>query len=781
MLKKVFLLISLLLTAKQFVMAESFYNEKYDENWNMVWQDEFDGEKLDANKWRHETGNGFWSGTTWIEGWGNQELEYYTDREKNVRLENGLLVIEAKKEKYKGQYGDGEKTYHYTSGKIKSKDLFSKKYGRFEMRAKFPVGKGLWPAMWMLPQDDIYGGWATSGEIDIFEGWGSKASKVSGTLHYGSTWPSNVHTGADYDLENSTIAEFHDYAVEWLPGEIRWYIDGEVYQVQNNWYAKNNSEAVNYTYPAPFDQDFYMIFNLAVGGWFDGEPDKKTEFPAKMEVDYIRVYDLEDGYDENIMRPETDKDSLPNNAKEAIEGNYIYNGNFAEGKSEWELLSHFGGSAKYSFEDVDGSKFLKASISKGGEQEYSVQIIQEAPVMKGHWYKMSFDAKAAKDRALTVKIGGGEERKWKAYHKKEFNLTDSVNNFITVFQMTDESDINTKVEFHAGLSTDDVWLGDVKLELVENPEEEINNMGKLPLANGNQIYNGTIDQGETSRMQFWMFDAEKQAAVGVNSERQLVVEADGNSAELYQTNLPLLKDSVYNLKFKASSDNAEKIRIMLTDESGSKTYTAQEIELTNEAKDYEVKLDYAYATDLNSRFVIDLSEAKGAVIFDNFFMKKAVDYSNIETVLISDDFSDSKTKKQWTAWMGKEFGFGGEFDFKYKKEQARLTVRDLGSEMWSNLLSQNANLQKGLKYRLSFDISSSRKRQLTVALENNSYQRSTAKTLKTDKKTQHVDLEFVAERSEEVGLKFLFGKYPKASKRAHYIYLDNVELVVVQE
>ena len=166
--------------------------------WKLTWSDEFDGKELDRTKWDFDLGNGFYtSDKTFISGWGNNELEYYTDDSKNVFLKDGMLHIQAVKEKYKG--------CGYTSARLKTRkadgsSLFSQKYGKFEFRAKMPTGKGVWPAIWMLPQKEKYGGWAASGEIDILEAKGHEPNKVLGTLHFGSRWPANTHISKDYVL-----------------------------------------------------------------------------------------------------------------------------------------------------------------------------------------------------------------------------------------------------------------------------------------------------------------------------------------------------------------------------------------------------------------------------------------------------------------------------------------------------------------------------------------------------------------------------------------------------
>jgi beta-glucanase (GH16 family) len=153
------------------------------------------------------------------------------------------------------------------------------------VRAKLPAGRGLWPAIWMLPTEDKYGGWAASGEIDIMELLGQEPNIVYGTLHYGGSWPKNTHTGKSFVLPHGTFADdFHVFAIEWEAGVIRWYVDGTLYQTQTQWRSDGGP------FPAPFDQSFHLILNVAVGGQWPGPPDAKTVFPQHMLVDYVRVY-----------------------------------------------------------------------------------------------------------------------------------------------------------------------------------------------------------------------------------------------------------------------------------------------------------------------------------------------------------------------------------------------------------------------------------------------------------------------------------------------------------
>lgn len=240
--------------------------------WKLVWSDEFDGARLDYAKWAVEEN---------AHGGGNGEMQFFVERPENVRVEDGHLVIEARKERFDsaGQVRD------YTSARIRTKYRADWKYCRVEVRAKLPQGRGIWPAIWMLPVENKYGGWASSGEIDIMELVGHEPNTVHGTLHYGSKWPKNAHTGQPFVLKQGVFADdFHVFAMEWEEGEIRWFVDGELYQTQRKWHSDGGS------FPAPFDQPFYLIFNVAVGGQWPGPPDAKTIFPQRMLVDYVRVY-----------------------------------------------------------------------------------------------------------------------------------------------------------------------------------------------------------------------------------------------------------------------------------------------------------------------------------------------------------------------------------------------------------------------------------------------------------------------------------------------------------
>jgi beta-glucanase (GH16 family) len=240
--------------------------------WRMVWQDEFEGNSLDYSKWECEV-NAF--------GGGNNELQMYTDRRDNVRVEKGILILEARDDN-PNIAGTQRK---FSSGRVRTKHRGDWKYAKVEVSAKLPVGQGIWPAIWMLPTEEKYGGWAASGEIDIMEYRGQTPNEVLGTLHYGKPWPNNAHSGDSFRLKTGTFADaFHTFAIEWEEGVIRWYLDGQLTQTQTKWTSSGGE------FPAPFDQRFHLILNLAVGGGFVGAPNASTTFPQSLQIDFVRVY-----------------------------------------------------------------------------------------------------------------------------------------------------------------------------------------------------------------------------------------------------------------------------------------------------------------------------------------------------------------------------------------------------------------------------------------------------------------------------------------------------------
>lgn len=302
--------------------GDDFFPEN--KGWVLNWSDEFEGAALDRTKWEVE--QSCWGG-------GNNERQCYTDRPQNIEIVNGLLRLKAYPETFTGfEYPQGwpggrgnSITRNYTSGKVRTRQLADWTYGRFSARIKLPSGQGTWPAFWMLPSDNVYGNWAASGEIDIMEAVNLGAScsdctgdvgenRTSGALHYGEEWPDNT-----FRVEHSTLPggsdakdEYHVFSVEWGQGRINWFVDGEKFFSldHDQWHSGNVDKTM---FPnAPFDQDFYLMLNFAVGGNLAEENNDKgfnpKSYPSEVLVDWVRVYQCD--YDGTAGRACMDGEEL---------------------------------------------------------------------------------------------------------------------------------------------------------------------------------------------------------------------------------------------------------------------------------------------------------------------------------------------------------------------------------------------------------------------------------------------------------------------------------------
>lgn len=236
--------------------------------YTLAWSDEFSGSDLDVTSWNSEIGNG--SG-----GWGNNELEYYTSSNKNIFLSNGNLIIEARREAID--------RFSYTSARITTQAKKFFKFGRIDIRAKLPVGKGIWPALWMLGENISSAGWPACGEIDIMELVGTYPARVTGTMHWKTTGGSSTNKGGNYTLASGDFSqEFHVFSIVWSSDNIKWLVDDQTYVTT----SAADVGSANY----PFNADQFFIFNVAVGGNWPGPPDYTTVFPQRMFVDYVRVF-----------------------------------------------------------------------------------------------------------------------------------------------------------------------------------------------------------------------------------------------------------------------------------------------------------------------------------------------------------------------------------------------------------------------------------------------------------------------------------------------------------
>ncbi len=242
---------------------------------NLVLDENFDTEGAPNDQlWSFDIGNGPGG-----DGWGNQELQYYTDRSDNVRVENGVLLITAREESFEGS--------QYTSARLITKDKFEQQYGRFEARIRLPFGQGIWPAFWMLGADIDENPWPGAGEIDIMEYRGQEPSILIGSVH-GPGYNGGDAISKEFTLENDRFdTGFHTFGIEWGPDFINYYVDDVLY---NQITPEDVDEETDGEGVWVFDKPFFILMNLAVGGTFVGSPNAETQFPQTMIVDYVRVY-----------------------------------------------------------------------------------------------------------------------------------------------------------------------------------------------------------------------------------------------------------------------------------------------------------------------------------------------------------------------------------------------------------------------------------------------------------------------------------------------------------
>jgi beta-glucanase (GH16 family) len=753
--------------------------------WTLVWGDEFNEGSIDPTKWTYDLGDGSQFNNP---GWGNNEKQWYTSDEKNAKVQDGNLVITARKEAVSGK--------EYTSSRLKTKGLFSKKYGKFEIRAKAPTGKGYWPAIWMLPENDVYGTWASSGELDIMEGWGSRPNTVAGTIHYGGMAPNNVYSGKEYVFPgNATIEQFHTYSIEWEPGEIRWYVDGELYSTKNDWYSISNGQPANNVYPAPFNQKFHLLMNLAVGGNFDGDPTSETVFPKSMEIDYVRVYELKGREYREPVPVTLEKEAYPEGSKLALaDGNLVYNNNYSEqvpgddgmgipNTAHWALYKEEGAEATVSTVPIGENNYVKVDISSGGGNFYSIQPQAIVSIAKGRFYKLSFDAKTDMSRSMSVRLTGGESRGFSAYSPSlKADLTSAMTHYETMFQMKENSDIAARVEFNVGTNTSPVWFGNVRLEEIENiqfPHDSV----KEPLGSGNHLYNGTFDIGEPNRMSYWHTEVASGATVAssVNDAGQLKLQIGGSESgevRLLQKGIQLIQGQDYEVTFNASVSSARTATIQFLGKDGS-IQAEQSVNLSEgEQKIKATFINLAGATDHEGQFVLRFNGAEDIVILDNFEMMRTSFYfdpSLIYYPLLNGEFNFG-----FSAWDRLLTEQGGQSSATAADGAAKFSITNTGSQAYSVMLFQN-NLKaaSGMEYVVEFDASSTVPRKIGVNVENGTYQASFSDIVEVTPETNHYRFEFPQGSKDTLSLKFLLGKVDGISiPQSHDIIIDNVKFEI---
>ena len=586
----------------------------------------------------------------------------------------------------------------YTSGRISTQNLKTFTYGRFEVRAKVPNGQGYLPAFWLMANDEnVYGQWPRCGEIDCMEVMGQDTNKLYGTIHYGNPHAESQGTYTIKDGKESFSDGFHTFTCDWEPGKITWYVDGIKYHEESNWHSTTEGQGT-LTYPAPFDQPFYIILNLAVGGSWVGNPNEETNFVNNpFVVDYVRVYQ-KDSYDENVTRPEVKFE--PTNKPDQF-GNYIKNSTFAEAEdltddTNWKFITALDGAATAEIKDNS----MVISTENAGTVDYSVQLVQaNVPFEKGATYEVSFDAQASENRKMNVDVKA-PDRGYQSYMKTMVpELTTEMKHFSTQFVMKADSDVNGRLEFNMGnAGSGDIVLKNVVVRKTAEPDPNAKEE-KTILANGSCIYNGSFQEGK-NHLGYWDITPEGAdiKVTGLSDGRRLVTE--GKSVTISQSDLAFKEGTAYALSFDAYAQNGATVVATV----GGNTYKVN-VEAGNEKKDYVVKIPAtAKFTDKTVSLKIE-----GAISLDNV---KMVEDAKIKNGSFNDSLSgyevyvDSAAKATVVVDSLKE------------NNALDVTVDDTGADDWRIQIKQNnVLLEKGKKYKLSYEAKSTIDRKIRVVMQ----------------------------------------------------------------
>ncbi|MDE7201615.1 MAG: carbohydrate binding domain-containing protein [Lachnospiraceae bacterium] len=731
--------------------------EEGHEGYRLIWEDQFGGDSLNMDDWNIETHE---------PGWVNSELQAYVDSTDNIYIEDGNLVLKPI------ETVDENGTISYTSGRVNTQNKHDFKYGLFEAKVKVPEGQGFLPAFWMMPtSENLYGQWPRCGEIDIMEVMGQATDTSYGTIHFGN--PHSESQGT-YVLEEGSFSEdYHIFSVEWEPGKIDWYVDGNLIHTESDWYSITEGQG-EITYPAPFDQPFYIILNLAVGGSWVGNPDATTDIKnAEYRIDYVRAYQ-KDSYDENVEKP----------VKEVVyrepdeNGNYIHNGSFADSEEltdekDWIFLTALGGEA--SAEIKDNEIFI--DTTKEGTEDYSVQLVQPGiPVKKGGTYLVSFDAYADADRMMKVGVSA-PDRNWIRYlEDTQVDLTTTKQTFTYEFVMADDDDANGRLEYNMGADGSTAGIHISNVSVVKTSEEELGDDGKTVLADGNYVYNGSFQEG-AGRLGYWEITAPDSAEVTVTNEdniRKLKVTVpegitEENPVVVFQEGLALSVGD-YAVSNLAEGEAGKQIKIIVAGQEF-------EEELTGKEQSFSHKLS------IDSKGALD--DAGIALVFSEPGVFYVDDVRVVEDVLIKNgSFNAGFAGYEVYAYTASDVEYV--VDSLNEDNAADFTISSTGDEAWKIQLKQNnIELEKGQRYRLSLKAKSDMDRKIMFAIQRDGtddddwtpYSGEAVVELGSDYQTYEIEFQMNGETDMKSVLSISMGAVDGTQiNQKHRICIDNINL-----
>lgn len=759
-------------------IADKYLNEGY----QLVWHDEFDGKTLNTKDWNVEAHE---------PGWVNNELQSYVDEahlSEAITVSNGILKIQPKAiEKNKSKKGKSVNDYNFTSGRINTQGKHDFTYGRFEARIRVPSGKGYLPAFWLMASDEgFYGQWPKCGEIDITEVMGQATNKSYHTIHYGYNSGSGhkENQGTEVLTKDNFSNSYHIFSLDWEPGKLTWYVDGKEVFTTSDWYTGVDEEG-QITYPAPFDQNFYVILNLAVGGNWVTNPDMKTikDMPNQSyDIDYVRVYQK----NKEVYAKQEAEAKRPTKEvsyrKADKDGNYVLNADFANDISNdsnasdnWVL--HTEADAAGSKVEVKNNS-IKIIPSKTGSLTHSVQLKQVGiPMYKGWEYELSFDASSEKDRKIIIDIEGPDNGWTRYFNDTTISVGPEKKSFKFNFTMKNKTDSNGSLEFNLGNlgSTSPVTISNVKLIHVSG-SENVNSKEKSIRPDGNYVYNGTFDQGE-KRLGNWNISDEN--AVSVTNEnlvrRLKVVVPNGSkkTVKISQDELSPLAKGNYLVSFDAES--AKNTNEALTINVAGQKYKAN----LGEAKNYTYKLQIDSNKTRKDSYISFEFDKPGTYYIDNI--------SIIEDVLIKNaSFNSGLVGYVTGAYSPATATFGVDSIQADNDNALDCNIKDTGNADWNVQIKQSGvNLIKGHTYKLSFDAKCTVDRKISVVMQrdgtsdNNWDVYSGDNNVSVSKKWKTYEKTFTMNSNSDTNALLSISLGAVAGKQIsteHHVYLDNFSL-----
>lgn len=712
---------------------------------DLVWVENFDQKKLDTDNWMYEVH---------YPGWVNSELQSYVVSDDNIYLKDGKLIIQPLK--------NGNT---YTSGRINTLGKKEFTYGRFEARLKVPRGKGFLPAFWMMPADEsFYGQWPKCGEIDIMEVLGDNVNKVYGSLHFGE--PHTQKQGSAQIFEGNFADDFHIFAVEWEPDEMRFYVDDRCYYKTSEWFTKRSGFG-EVSYPAPYDQPFYIILNVAVGGNWPGNPDEFTTFDeqAQMVVDYVKVYQKKE-YNSDVKKPEA-----------AVSKMQVKEGNIASNLgSRWML--HLEPDGKATADLTDNG--LTVRTTEQGNADYSVQLVQSyIQMVQGETYKYTFDAWADEPRTIKTAVTLPNNSWKRSFGDVRVALDTRKKTYTYTFTNEEVSDENARLEFQLGAtdSTATVYIQNIKLEHVKNAGP-VNKHPALP--DGNLIYNGQFQEGE-KRMGNWTVEAMDGAKVYATNEkkvRQLKAEVPANcdsadKVKVIQKGIKLTPLSENTVKLEAASTVPGKIQIKCGN-------AVNEIELTSSMEKYEINF-IAPKDNKEVSFEMLLGIPGSVVTVDNVSLK--------ENILVQNGNFDKKMIS-YEVYAHSDAVEEHEVDEGQADKFCAVTIDKTGNQDWMiQLMQRNIDLEEGKTYKLTFKAKCDIKRDIMMALQRDGlqdndwtpYSGQPTFAVSNEWKTYEHEFTMAHPSDSKVILTFSMGAVNQTSiNRRHTVCFDDISLVEVK-